>query len=120
MAANASFNGTDIGDYAWLTVSTVMPDVEIQIPRAQGIRQRDMGGGTQILTITAWVVKNTRALLEQYYEGLARSFGTGVATLTVNSVEYTNCKLQSIAPQDRYEDRVDYFTVVFKKSAMTQ
>ena len=120
MAANASFNSVDIGDYAWMVASTTMPDTEVHIPRAQGICQRDMGGGSMIITIEAWVVKDDRATLEEYFEALPRSFGTGLATLTVNSVNYTNCKFLSLVPQDRYKDRCDYFTCTFKKSAATQ
>ena len=120
MAANGTFNGVSIGDYCWLIPSTNFPDTSVQIPRAQGIRQRDMGGGEQILTVRAWVVKATVAALAQYFEGLSRSFGTGLASLVIDSVTYTNCKCLSIQPENRYKDRVDYFTCIFKKSAATQ
>lgn len=117
---NATYNNISVGDYAWLITSTNLPDTEIYIPRAQGIRQRDMGGGSQTLTVKAWIVKTTIPALAQYFEALARGFGTGLASLVIDSVTYTNCKLLSIVPDDRYGDRVDYFTCVFKKSAATQ
>lgn len=120
MAANAAFGGVSIGDYAWLIPSTNMRDTTIYVPRAQGIRMRDMGGGEQILLVRAWVVKDTNAALAQYLEGLGRSFGTGLGSLVIDSVTYTNCKLLSIAPDDRFQAQVDYFTCTFKKSAMTQ
>lgn len=120
MASNGDFGSTEIGDYCWLIPTTSMPDTSVQIPRAQGIRQRDMGGGAQILTVKAWVVKATVTALEQYFESLPRSFGTGLATLTINGVNYTNCKFLGLAPDDRYQDRVDHFTCTFKKSAAVQ
>ena len=120
MAANAKFNNVEIGDYAWLIPSTNFPDTEINIPRAQGIRQRDMGGGAHTLIVKAWVVKTTDALLASYFEGLARSFGTGLASLVIDSNTYTNCKCISISPEDRHQAMADHFVCIFKKSAMTQ
>jgi hypothetical protein len=120
MAVNITFNGVDVGDYGWMVPSTTMPDTEVSIPRAHGIRLKDMGGGSTTITIRAWVSKATRAALEQYYEALPRSFGTAPATLVVNSVSYTNVKFLSLTPDDRWQDRVDYFTATFKKSAATQ
>lgn len=118
--ANGSFSGTDIGDYCWLIPATSFPDTSVFIPRAQGIRQRDMGGGEQILTVKAWVVKTTVPLLAQYFEALGRSFGTGLASLVIDSITYTNCKCLSIVPEDRFQAQVDHFTCVFKKSAATR
>ena len=120
MAANGTFNGVDIGDYCWLIPSTQMPDTIVRIPRDQGIRQRNMGGGEQTLVVKAWVVKDTPAALASYFEALPRFFGTGLASLVVDGVTYTNCKLLSIDPTDQYGAQVDYFNCVFRKSAMTQ
>lgn len=120
MAANGFFGGTAIGDYCWLIPSTQFPDTEIHIPRDQGVRQRDMGGGSQMLTVKAWVVKGTDALLAQYLEALPRSFGSGLASLVIDGRTYTNCKCLSITPEDRYKGRADHFTCIFRKSAMTQ
>lgn len=120
MAANCFYNSVAVGDYAWLIPSTNFPDTEVGIPRAQGIRQKDMGGGSQILTVKAWVVKTTDALLASYLEALPRNFGTGLASLVIDGNTYTNCKCLSITPEDRYHASADHFTCVFKKSAMTQ
>jgi len=120
MAANISYNSVDLGDYAWMTPSTVMPDTEVAIPRAQGIRQKDAGGGSMLVTIEAWVVKASNAALAQYYEALPRSFGTGLASLVADGVTYTNVKFLSLNPQGRYQAQVDYFTCTFKKSSATQ
>jgi len=121
MASNGTFSGVEIGDYCWLIPVTSMPDTVIYIPRAQGIRQRDMGGGEQLLTVKAWVVKDTNVLLAQYLEALGRNFGTGLASLVIDSATYTNSKLVNIVPEDRYRGAmVDYFTCVFRKSAATQ
>ena len=120
MAANILYNNAEIGDYAWLTPSTTMPDTEVQIPRAQGIRQKDAGGGSMIMTVEAWVVKASNAALAQYYEGLQRSFGSGLADLVADGVTYTNVKLLSISPEGRYQAQVDYFICTFKKSSATQ
>ncbi len=120
MAANGKFNNVDIGDYCWLIPSTQFPDTTIRIPRDMGIRQRDMGGGEQTLVVKAWVTKGTDALLAAYFEALGRSFGTGLASLVIDSRTYTNCKCLSISPEDRWHGRADHFACVFRKSAMTQ
>lgn len=118
MAANCAYNGVSLGDYSWMIPSVSMPDTAVHIPRAHGIRQRDMGGGEMILTVKSWVVKSSIATLAVYLESIVRSFGTGLASLVIDGTTYTNCKLLSIQPEDRYNDRVDYFTCTFKKSAM--
>jgi len=120
MSENCFYNGVAVGDYAWLIPSTQMPDTTVHIPRAQGVRQRDMGGGMQILTVKAWVVKSTTIELAQYFEGLARSFGTGLGSLVIDSVTFTNCKLLSIDPQDQFQGVADHFVCVFRKTAATQ
>jgi len=120
MASNILFSGTEIGDYGWMTPTTVLPDTEVQIPRAQGIRQKDAGGGSMTITIDAWVVKASNAALAAYYEALPRSFGSGLADLVADGVTYTNVKFLSLNPQGRYQAQVDYFTCTFKKSSATQ
>lgn len=120
MAANFFFNNIAIGDYAWLVPSVSFPDTTRFIPRAQGIRQRDMGGGEMTLTVKSWVVKSTISALAQYLEKLGRDFGTGVASLSGDNAVYTNCKCISIEPEDRHADRMDFFACTFKKSQATQ
>ena len=119
-APNATYNGISVGDYAWLISATNFPDTTIRIPRAQGIRQRDEGGGEQTLVVKAWVVKDNQADLAAYFESLPRFFGTGIASLVIDGNTYTNCKCLSINPEDRYQGSADHFTCVFRKSAMTQ
>lgn len=122
MASNILFNSVEIGDHATFSAASFLPDTTISLPRAQGIRQRDMGGGEMTITVKAWIVKTTPPLLAQYIEGLMRSFGTGLASLVADGVTYTNCKSLSVSPENKYNEgeRVDYITCVFRKSAMTQ
>mgnify|MGYP001586665542 CR=1 FL=1 len=120
MPSNFSYNSVEIGDYAWLVPSVSFPDTARFIPRAQGIRQRDMGGGEMTLTVKSWVVKTTITSLAQYLESLGRNFGTGLASLVGDSITYANCKCVSITPEDRHADRMDFFVCVFKKSQATQ
>ena len=120
MASNGSYNSVTLGDYCWLIPSVTFPDTTRHIPRAQGIRQRDVGGGQMTLTVKSWVVKDTIAALHQYLEALGRNFGTGLASLVIDSVTYTNCKCVSITPEDRHADRMDFFNITFIKSQATQ
>lgn len=120
MSSNAQYGSTLIGDYAWLVPSVSFPDTSREIPRAQGIRQRDIGGGKMTLTVKSWVVKSTIASLHSYLESLGRNFGTGLASLVIDSITYTNCKCISIQPEDRHADRMDFFNITFVKSQATQ
>jgi len=120
MASNGTYSGVLLGDYCWLVPSVSFPDTSRFIPRAQGIRQRDIGGGDMTLTVKSWVVKSTVASLHSYLESLGRSFGTGLASLVIDGVTYTNCKCLAIMPEDRHADRMDFFNITFKKSQSAQ
>ena len=113
--ANASFNGIAIGDHAWLEVSTEN-EVEVhKIPRADGAILRRRGGGLKTLTVHAWITRAGRDDVETYFNGLAGMFTSGVASLVVNGVTYTNCILQSISA-DSNHNKFSRFTVTFLKS----
>lgn len=113
--ANASFNGINVGDHAWLEISTEN-EVEIhKIPRADGCIIRRRGGGLKTLTVHGWVKKMRRQDLEDYLNSLAAAFGSGLASLVINHNTYTNCILKSIEPGPEHH-RWSRFSVVFYKS----
>lgn len=111
---NGQFGSTDIGDHCWV-VPTFDFDLEIKkIPRANGAVINNRGGGHHILTVHAWVRRNTRQDLESYLHDLADSFGTTSKTLTINGETYANCYFQSITPSSEHNN-FNFFTVVFVK-----
>lgn len=112
---NATFNGITIGDHAWLepTTSNI---VEIhRIPRADGAIIRPKGGGVKTMRVHSWIVLADRVTLEQYMDGLAANFGSGIADLILNGETYSNCILQDITPDGRH-NRFSNFTITFIKS----
>jgi len=113
--SNASFNGVAIGDYAWVEVSTEN-EVEIhKIPRADGCIIRRRGGGLKTMTVHGWVKKMRRQDLETYLNGLAGSFGSGLADLVINHNTYSNCIFKSISPGAEH-NIWSRFTILFYKS----
>jgi len=115
MLNNATFNGINLGDHAEVSIDTGN-EVEIhKIPRADGAIIRRRGGGLKNLTVTGWIVKSTRAEIEQFFDQLAASLGSGLASLIINGETYTNCLLVSISP-DTGHNRFADFTLSFIKS----
>lgn len=113
--ANATFNGINIGDHAWLEVNTVNT-VEIhKIPRADGAIIRPKGGSLKTMRVHAWIVTSDRTTLEQYMNELAANFTSQIADLIVNGETYSNCILQDISPDSRH-NKFSNFTVTFIKS----
>ncbi|MFX0084274.1 MAG: hypothetical protein ACFFAU_01270 [Candidatus Hodarchaeota archaeon] len=114
LTPNCKFGTTNIGDYGWV-VPTFEYDLEIKkIPRATGVIINNRGGGYHILTVHAWVRKNARKDLEEYFHNLATSFGTIAKTLTINTKTYDNCYFKSITPGGEYHN-YNFFTVTFIK-----
>lgn len=112
---NATFNGIQIGDHAWLELKT---DIEVEvhkIPRADGVITRRRGGGLKTLVVHAWITRNQRNEIEQYFDGLALAFTTAKADLIVNGKTYSDCLLKSITP-DSDHNKWARFNVEFLKS----
>ena len=116
---NATFNGIAIGDHAWVSINTTN-EIEVhKIPRADGAIIRRRGGGVKTLTVNAWKLRTgaleKRKDIEQFFDQLAGSFGSGIADLIVNGVTYSNCIFQNLS-QDAIHNRWSRFTVTFIKS----
>lgn len=113
--ANATFNGVQLGDHAWVEIDTTN-EVEIhKIPRADGVIIRPKGGGVKTLLVHAWMVKTQRTDIEQYFNTLAANLTSAVANLIVNGVTYSNCIMRSVSP-DSVHNKWATFTIVFIKS----
>ena len=112
---NGSFNGIALGDFCHLQIDTEN-EVEIhKIPRADGAILRRRGGGLKTMTVHGWVKKMRRQDLENYLNGLAAAFGSGLADLVINHNTYSNCILKSISPGAEH-NLWSRFTIVFYKS----
>ncbi len=113
--SNATFNGIEIEDHAWLEVDTEN-EVEVhKIPRADGVITRRRGGGMKTLTVHGWITRNQRNEIEQYFDGLAVNFTSAKADLIVNGKTYSDCLLKSISPDSDHNNWAR-FSVVFLKS----
>ena len=114
ITGNVKFGAVDIGDYGWI-VPTFNYDLEIKIiPRATGAIVNNRGGGYHIITVHAWIRRNSRKDLEEYMHDLSTSLGTTAKTLTSNTKTYDDCYFQSISPGSGYHN-FDFFTVTFIK-----
>jgi len=118
MASRVSFNGVTIGDYAWAVVGFSGNTSVRVIPRAKGVRiysTEEMGGGYRTITVSAYVIKQSRKDLEEYFRTLPDLLGHEAATLVVEGVSYTNCVMTGINPESTYE-KWNTFTVEFLQS----
>ena len=102
MAINGGVFGTvQIGDYAFVVPSSNAQLAVETIPRAQGTVIKFMGGGTQTLSLNAWVVNfvaRRRKELEEFFRDLEASLiDASPATLTVNGVTYVDTFYSSFA-----------------------
>jgi len=113
--SNGSFNGVNLGSFCHMNVDTEL-EIEIhKIPRADGAILRRRGGSVKTINISGWVKKMSRQELELYIDGLAASFGSGLADLVVNHNTYSNCILKSISPGSDYY-KWSRFTIVLYRS----
>jgi len=115
MAGCTTFNGVQIGDLAWVQISTDL-SVEIhRIPRADGAIIRRKGGGLKTLIVNAWMVRDNRFQVEQYFTDLASNLTSSMGDLIVNGKTYQNCLLDSISPSGEH-NRWATFSVTFIQS----
>ena len=121
MAINGGVFGTvQIGDYAFVVPSSNAQLAVETIPRAQGTIIKFMGGGTQNLSLNAWVVNfaaRRRKELEEFFRDLEASLiDESPATLTVNEVVYEDCFYSSFSAGGSSR-HFDTFEVQFVRSS---
>ena len=116
--ARVTYNGQAIGDWAWAEIAYEgNPEVRI-IPRAAGIRihsTTEMGGGQQIIIVHAYLIKDTRKEVEDYFGTIHTKLGAGPYTLIVDGTSYTNTYLVRVTPDETYE-RFSTYTIEFVRS----
>jgi len=116
MTPNGSFKGIAIGDFCWITPSYSNDKQVVHIPRADGVRIRNMGGGQKTYSVTAYLIKSQRTTLEQYFDTLINSFGNTKGELIINGYSYGDCFFTDISPETSYPN-YNTFTLTFIKSA---
>lgn len=115
MTPNGTFKGILLGDFCWITPSFSNDKQVVHIPRADGVRIRNMGGGQKVYTVTAYVIKPLRTTLEQYFDALINSFGNPKGELIIDSHSYGDCFFTDISPETSYPN-YNTFTLTFIKS----
>lgn len=116
--SRVTYNSVDVGDWAWAEIGFEgNPEVRV-IPRCKGVKilsTTEMGGGQLSITVHAYLIKETRKEIEDFFAGAQTSYGNGPSTLVVDGVSYTNTYLVRIVPDSSYE-RFATFTIEFIKS----
>jgi len=113
-----TFNGVYLGDHAYASFSYQGNVTTKIIPRARGARLYDtneMGGGIVTVTIHAWVVKDTRKELEQYFYNLQGNLGRAKATIDIEGWEIEDAAIESFEMSNTENQNHSMFTVSIVK-----
>jgi len=113
-----TFNSVYLGDHAYASFSYQGNVVTRIIPRARGARLYDtneMGGGLITISISAWVVRDTRKELEQYFYNLQGNLGRTKATLDIDGWEIENAAIENYEMTNSENHSHSMFTVTITK-----
>lgn len=118
----AQFGATSpiqIGDYAYANTSDEANISIERIPRATGVIVKFMGGGSQKITVIAWVVSDslTRKPIQDLLRDLASNLiAKSPDTLTVRGTTYTNSHYTGFSEEDSGGKHFARFSVTFTRS----
>jgi hypothetical protein len=113
--ANATFNGVNLGDHAWVSTDT-QNQVEVHlIPRADGAIVRRRGAGVKTLTVHGWIKKDFRTEIQQYFNQLGGNMGSDLGDLIVDGYTYPNCVFNTISQSGEHNNWAT-FTITFTQS----
>ena len=116
--ARVTYNSQAIGDWAWAEITYEgNPETRI-IPRAKGVKiysTTEIGGGFQTIVIHAYLLKDNRKEIEDYFGTIHTVLGSGPSTLVVDGTSYTNTYLVRVTPDEAYE-KFSTFSIEFIRS----
>jgi len=103
-----TFGTVKIGTHSYAVPNVERNLLTEQIPRAEGVYIKDLGGGQQSLSVAGWITQETRsrmtliAYLQQLLEQL--SAVSAPASLYDFTYEYSNCFFQGLSygTEDRH------------------
>jgi len=114
-----TFNGIYLGDHAWASFAYNGNVSKRIVPRARGAIMYDtkeMGGGVVTITVTAWVVKDTRKQLEKFFYDLQGDLGRAKATLDIEThLTLTDAAIESYEMSNSEPKNFSKFTVIITK-----
>jgi len=113
-----TFNSVYLGDHAYASFE-YQGNVNTRIiPRAAGARMYDtneMGGGIMTITLHAWVIKDTRKELEQYFYNLQGNLGREKAIIDIDSWEIADAAIEQYSMENTGNESHSRFTVTLTK-----
>jgi len=117
MSSNITFKGIGLGDYCnGLEISYERSPRIVELPRTNGVRIYNQGGGIQTFNISGWVKKTTVKDAQDYLDSLEIALGNTSGTLIANGITYSNCFLTNFN-FDSEDSFFRTFTCSFVKSA---
>ena len=117
MSSNVTFKGIALGDYCnAVDLSYERSPRIVELPRTNGVRIYNQGGGLQTITISGWVKKTTVQAAQDYLDSLEVALGNSSGTLIANGITYTSCFLTNFS-FDSEDSFYRTFSCTFVKSA---